>query len=449
MIDVIGTDAGAPESLPAAQQQLLRDAALIAAPTRLLAALELWLPQPVKQQRVCSDNPGDLCEVLKEHDAATPAVVLASGDPLWFGIGRSLRERLGAERLRFYPAPSSLQLAFARLGQPWQNAEWVSLHGRDPMRLSRCLQQRPQALAVLTDPRRGGVKEVRQILRASGLEAAYALWLCEALGHGDERVQQLQPDDPTPSDLNPLHLVVLLAQPAPDPAPDALPLFGLDDGLFLQHADRPGLMTKREVRIQLLAELNLPAEGVLWDLGAGTGSVGLEALRLRPMLQLLAIEKRGGGARLIQANAERLGVKPAAVLEGEALKLLQAERGNTDPHPTDSHSKDAGVIPAALARADRVLMGGGGPQRAALLSAVLQRLNPGGIVVIPLATMEALAELRPLLEQSGCGVSVSQHQAWRGQPLSDGTRFAPMNPVLLLKGTARCNEPSDSRATSP
>ena len=426
MIDVIGTDAGAPESLPAAQQQLLRDAALIAAPTRLLASLERWAPRPADQQRIASDNPGELCDMLAGLAPSQPVVVLASGDPLWFGIGRSLSERLDPERLRFHPGPSSLQLAFARLGRPWQDATWISLHGRDPLRLSQSLQQRPAALAVLTDPSRGGVNEVRQILRSSGLEAAYSLWLCEALGHPDERVQQLRPNTPTPSDLNPLHLAVLLAQPAPAPAPEALPLFGIDDGLYLQHDDRPGLMTKREVRIQLLAELDLPSTGVLWDLGAGTGSVGLEALRIRPGLQLLAIEKRGGGARLITANAQRLGVKPAAVLEGDALRLLSDNASSAEPKP----------LPPELTRADRVLIGGGGKQRAALLQAVLQRLNPGGVVVIPLATVEALAELRPLLEQAGLRITVSQHQAWRGQPLSDGTRLAPMNPVLLLKGTA-------------
>ena len=84
-----------------------------------------------------------------------------------------------------------------------------------------------------------------------------------------------------------------------------------------------------------------------------------------------------------------------------------------------------------------MLLGGGGKQRAALLRAVLNHLNPGGVVVIPLATIEALAELRPILEQAGLRVSTSQHQSWRGQPLSDGTRLAPMNPVLLLKGTAK------------
>ncbi|QNG27007.1 precorrin-6y C5,15-methyltransferase (decarboxylating) subunit CbiE [Synechococcus sp. HK01-R] len=423
MIEVIGTDAGAPATLAAPQQQLLREAALIAAPRRLHPALTRWLGSEHNAELIASDAPLSLCDTLQQQSNQVCSVVLASGDPLWFGIGRTLIERLGPTQLRFHPAPSSLQLAFARFGRPWQDAQWLSLHGRDPMALTQRLQQRPKALAVLTDPSRGGVDEVRGVLHSSGLEAAYALWLFEALGHPEERVRQLDPTDLTPSDLHPLHLVVLLAGEAPAPEPEALPLFGLDDGVFLQHDDRPGLMTKREVRIQLLAELELPATGVLWDLGAGTGSVGLEALRLQPGLQLLAIERRGGGAHLIKANAERLGVQAAAVLEADALSIIQSGDGS------------GADLPESLQRPDRVLVGGGGKDRAALLNAVLQRLNPGGVVVIPLATLEALADLRALLERADLKVRVSQHQAWRGQPLSDGTRLAPMNPVLVLKGS--------------
>jgi precorrin-6Y C5,15-methyltransferase (decarboxylating) len=179
-------------------------------------------------------------------------------------------------------------------------------------------------------------------------------------------------------------------------------------------------MTKREVRIQLLAELALPERGVLWDIGAGVGSVGLEALRLRPGLQGWFLERRGGSAALIAANAERLGVRPAAIHEGRAPEAL-----------------------ASLPDPDRVLIGGSGRERAAVLSAVLERLRPGGVVVIPLATLEALAELRPLLERAGLVVAVSQHQAWRGSPLAEGTRLAPLNPVLVLKGRrARASAPS-------
>ena len=411
MIDVIGTDAGAPDTLPPAGQRLVQQSHLVAAPKRLLPALQQWPGCPTNLRWIASDDPIALSDALLTLEPDQQAVVLASGDPLWFGIGRILIERLGRDNLRFHPGPSSLQLAFARLGRPWQNAEWISLHGRDPAPLARRLQQRPSALVVLTDPSRGGVADVRSILQSSGLEAGYGLWLCEALGHGDERVQKLAPTDAIPNDLNPLHLVVLLAEPAADPIPDQLPLFGIEDGVYLQHDDRPGLMTKREVRIQLLADLDLPAAGVLWDLGAGTGSVGLEALRLQPQLQLMAVERRSGGSRLIQANARRLGVQPAAVLEGDALSVLEQL-----PDP------------------DRVLLGGGGHQRQALLQAVIARMKPGGVVVIPMATLEAVAELRPLLSEAGWSVRMQQHQSWRGMPLAEGTRLSPMNPVLVLQG---------------
>ena len=416
MIDVIGTDAGAPASLPAAQQALIRAADHLAAPKRLQPALRHWLNSD-QPELISSDDPRDLAANLEALPTTEAVVVLASGDPLWFGIGRSLSARLGGAQLRFHPAPTALQLAFARIGRPWQDASWVSLHGRDPAVLAPRLQQRPPALAVLTDPQQGGAETVRRILQSSGLEASYSIWLCENLGHNSERVLQLKRSDPLPENLASLLTVLLIAEPSAAPPQERLPLFGLEDGLFLQHADHPGLMTKREVRIQLLADLDLPKQGVLWDLGAGTGSVGLEALRLRPELKLMAVERRAGGAQLIEANAERLGVTAAAVLEREVGALI-----------TEG-------LPAGLERPDRVVLGGGGRSRAALLMQVLTLLQPGGVVLIPLATLEALAELRPLLEQQGMAVQISQLQAWRGQPLSDGTRLAPMNPTLILKGT--------------
>ena len=417
MIDVIGTDAGAPATLPATQQALIRAATHLAAPRRLQPALKKWLGDEAPEL-ISSDDPLALVNALETLTAEASAVVLASGDPLWFGIGRILSDRLSSEALRFHPAPTALQLAFARIGRPWQDASWVSLHGRDPAALSAALQKRPAALAVLTDPNHGGLDAVRRSLISSGLEASYQLWLCENLGHPTERVQRIRPEDALPNHLQPLLTAVLLATDPPAPSAAELPLFGIDDGLFLQHADHPGLMTKREVRIQLLAELALPEHGVLWDLGAGTGSVGLEALRLRPQLQLLAVERRAGGAALIEANAERLGVQPAEVREQDALSLL-----------------DDQSVPTPLRRPDRVLLGGGGRERGVLLATVLTQLQPGGVVVIPLATVEALAELRPALESAGCTIRISQVQAWRGQPLGDGTRLAPMNPTLILSGT--------------
>ena len=414
MIDVIGTDAGAPHSLPEGLQQLIRQADTIAAPLRLHRELALWLNKP-QQVLIASDDPQALCDNLSRQSSA---VVLASGDPLWFGIGRILRNQLGPERLRFHPAPTSLQLAFARLGQPWQDASWLSLHGRSPEPLAQALQKWPKALAVLTDPDQGGAETVRRTVLASGLAANYQLWICTDLGSQHEQVTCVAMDAPLPEDLPRLLIAVLLAKSGAAPTPHGLPLFGLDDGLFLQHSDHPGLMTKREVRVQLLAELHLPEHGVLWDIGAGTGSVGLEALRLRPQLRLLAVERRGGGAALIQANAERLGVRPALTLEIDARHLADAD------------------LPEDLSHPDRVILGGGGQDRGELLRFVLAQLKPNGVVVIPLATIEAVGECRSLMEAAGLTVALSQLQAWRGVPLADGTRLTPMNPTIILRGMA-------------
>tara|TARA_Y100001968_G_scaffold330884_2_gene383895 strand:+ start:36 stop:926 length:891 start_codon:yes stop_codon:yes gene_type:complete len=292
----------------------------------------------------------------------------------------------------------------------------VSLHGRDPLPLAKCLQQRPNALIVLIDPLKGGAEDVQKFVRSSGLQKNYSFWIFEQLGHSDERVIKILPDEEIPKDLNPLHLVALIKEDLLSLRQENLPLFGIEDGVFKHFADRPGLMTKREVRVQILADLDLPKEGVMWDICAGGGSIGLEALRIRPELKLLSIDKRAGAKELIQINAERLKVNPTAILESEALEMLT--KGN---------------LPSSLNNPDRVLLGGGGPLRTELLKRILKQLNPGGIIVIPLSTLQALPEIEDLLKSNNFQYSLSHHQSYRGVPLGDGTRLSPMNPVFIIK----------------
>ncbi len=418
-IYVIGSDAGGIRNLPKHLQKLVLKADSLAGPERLLESFKEWWEKnsPKKSlPELFSSNKVDLLiNWLKEQNGTS--VLISSGDPLWFGIGRKLLESFTSKELQFHPAPSSLQLAFSRIGIPWQNASWISLHGRDPSPLSALLQKRPSSLVILTDPDEGGVEEVRKILKSSGLEKSYAFWIFEQLGHPKERIRRLFPFDELFNDIHPLNLVLLQEDATDETNPQMLPLFGVDDGVFLQHKDRPGLMTKKEIRVQLLAELELPKEGVLWDLCAGVGSIGLEALRLNPSLKLLLVERRGGGAAIIKQNALRLGVQPDAVVESDVLTLLEKN-----------------ILPENLSCPNRVLIGGGGIKRNYLIKEILGRISPNGVVVIPLATIEAIKETKDILVSYGCEISISQHQSWRGIPLSSGIRLSPMNPVFIIKG---------------
>ena len=414
-IDVIGCDGGAPNTMAPPQRQLLSGCDCLLAPRWVLEQLK---PRPDTQE-VHSMAPLDaaLAWLRQRHQQGKHCVVLTSGDPLWFGLGRVLLQRFSPEDLCFDPAATSMQQVFARLKRPWQDATWVSLHGRDAAdSLAAALRRHPSALVVLTDPGQGGPADVVAALRSTQLIGFYDLWVAERLGHATERLRQVQPDA-LPTDVDPLNLVVLLRRPNPRVAP--LPWFGLEDGLWHQHEDHPGLMTKREVRVLLLAELNLPPCGVMWDLGAGVGSVGLEAMRLRPRLELHAVERRVGAVALIGRNALTAGcdLQQLHIHEASALAVL-----HNLPDP------------------DRVLIGGGG-DRQAVLEQAATRLKPGGRIVLPLATLEAFAPVQRQLRDAGLEVHSLQAQISRGCPVGEHTRLQSLNPVLIVSGRSAHRDP--------
>ncbi len=418
-IHVIGVNPGGVKDLSALLQKRITKTKLIAAPKRILNSFQEWLT--TQNDRMVSQEYFEIKDssrlITWINTQENDVVVLASGDPLWFGIGRLLVDNIKNKKLSFHPSPTSLQLAFARLGRPWQDAAWVSLHGRDPLPLNKLLQKRPKALAILPDPNRGGAKEVRNFLKASETEDNYAFWVFENLGNSKESFQRIKPSEKIPDNLDPLHLVVLIEEKNFSINPTKLPLFGLEDGLFLQYDDRPGLMTKREIRIQILSDLELPSKGVIWDIGAGVGSIGIEALRIRPELKLISVEKRLGGKELIKRNAERMGVHPTSIIESEALDFLN----NMQIHPS-------------LCQPDRVVIGGGGEEKDQLIEMILHRMSNEGIVVIPLTTLQSLQKIEDLFNNNNCAYKISQHQSYRGVSIGNATRLSPMNPVFIIKG---------------
>jgi precorrin-6Y C5,15-methyltransferase (decarboxylating) len=344
-------------------------------------------------------------------------VILASGDPLFFGLGRLLLRHFDPADLTFHPHASAIQLAFSRIKQPWQDAQLVSLHGRSADALIDTLQHNAAKIAVLTDTTHTPAA-IAQLMQSLNLPSTYVLWVCENLGGEQERVTHFTAealDQVAHQTFAPLNVVILLRQAATLQPLDLkrLPLFGIPDAEFHSFPDRPGLMTKREVRLLILAELALQPHLVLWDIGAGTGSVSIECARLSPSSTLYAIEKTAMGQSLIQQNCERFHIQSITAIAGTAPDVL--------PDLPDP---------------DRIFIGGSGGHLLDIVQHCRQRLQPDGRIVIAIATLEHFAQLTTWLNQQPDAAHWTVHHLQanlcRSTAIASLSRWTPLNPVTLV-----------------
>jgi precorrin-3B C17-methyltransferase/precorrin-6y C5,15-methyltransferase (decarboxylating) CbiE subunit/precorrin-6Y C5,15-methyltransferase (decarboxylating) CbiT subunit len=371
----------------------LSSAVLVAGGRDQLASVDDLL-RPDVRRLVVGAGLGALDEVAS---SAGPACVLASGDPGYFGIVRALAARVGRGRLLVHPAPSSVALAFARVGLAWDGAVVRSCHAGSAARVAAEVARAPVA-AILTGPDAppeavGAALVVlgahhRLVVVATRLgEPGEAVVRCTdladlAAGHYDHRS------------------VVVLAHPAA--ARVAAAAAGLGGRPVADFAHRASMITKPEVRSVVLGKLALPAGGVLWDVGAGSGSVAVEAALAAPGLRVIAAERNPEDADRVAANAAALGAL-VDVVEGEAPAILDG-------------------LPAP----DRVFVGGGGLD---VLEACFAALRPGGRLVATFAAVDRAVAAHRLL---GNLVQVGVDSA---QVLPDGgIRFAADNPVFVAWG---------------
>jgi precorrin-6Y C5,15-methyltransferase (decarboxylating) len=333
---------------------------------------------------------GDLGPVL-DAIAAEPGrvCVLASGDPGFFGIGRALAERFGPDALEVRPGPSSVSLAFAGLGLPWDDAVVVSAHGR-PLRAAARRAAAALKAAVLTSPDSPPEALGKELL-VLGARHRRAV-VCSQLGTAQESQADTDLAGLAAGTWDPVSVVVLLDSVGTAP----VLAWGAPEQEF---AHRDGMITKSEVRAVALGKLGLPPAGVLWDVGAGSGSVAIECARVSPGLRVFAVDR---DVERLRANVSTHGVR-VEVVEGEAPAVL-----------------------AGLPAPDRAFVGGGGLD---VLGAVLERLTPGGRVV---ATFAALDRAATAAVRLGHLVQVGVSRA---NVLPDGgVRLAAENPVFVAWG---------------
>ena len=417
-LHVVGIGLDGAAGLTDTVRQIVERATLLVGSDRLLS----YFPNHPASRLVLGDFIQTIREIraqLAVADTNSCIVVLATGDPLFFGLGRLLLEELPPEQLTFHPHTSSVQIAFNRIKIPWQDARAISIHGRSMEPLTVALQQGVEKIAVLTDGT-NTPGAIARLLVALDLSHRYEFWVCENLGGSDEQVQCLSVDDLSHKTFAPLNVVVLLRKSELDDQlldVNSLPMMGLPDEIFLSFSDRPGLMTKREVRLLILGEMALQPGLTIWDIGAGTGSVSIEMARLSETSQIYAIEKTAIGSTLIEQNCQRLQVKNVTSIHGNAPGILQH-------------------LPAP----QRVFIGGSGGNLKAILDTCNVRLVPRGMVVLALATLEHLNTALDWFNYRHWQYRLLQVQISRSVPVGELTRFNPLNPVTILTATRPVEE---------
>ena len=302
--------------------------------------------------------------------------VLASGDALYHGFGGTLSAQARpGDNLLFHPGPTAFQALFHRLGRPWQEARLFCVHSGEDIP-ARQIAQWPLTVTY-AGSRHTADAIARAVLETHPEAAGRAAVMAERLGSSEERLVQAPLRDIAALSCGPTSLLVLLEQQADDPAQTALPpllALGLPDTAYAHEAH---LITAPDVRAVILSRLRLPHWGVLWDMGAGSGSVGLEAAALCPGLHVVGVERKAERVALMERNARRLGVANYAARTGEALALARLPAS----------------APEGLPDPDRIFLGGGGRELPELLTACMERLRPGGLLAASSVTLQSFADL--------------------------------------------------------
>ena len=415
-IHVIGINSFKFEDLTYKIQNLFLDTINIAVPNSYFEKIKSWSENNTGQKKLffSSKSNNELINWLKSQK--TDVILISRGDPLWFGIGRILLENFSKNELSFYPSNTCIQLAFSKLKIPWQDVVTVSLHGRDSTKLVDTLKTKPSNIAIITDSNNKSLELIQKNLLELNLIDFYDFWLCEEIGFDDENIRKVNLKQPLPFEISNLNIVILTKTKRFYPN-NNLPLFGISDIIFKTFEDRPNLLTKREVRIQILADLELPRNGVIWDIGAGCGSIGLEALKLSPYLDLFCIDKRIGSKTLITENAKRLGVEPKFIFEEDINNIINKE------------------IFSSLEKPNRLVIGGCDKNTKLQIINIMSRvMSIGDIVVIPLIDFQTIEELKDELENKNFKTNLNLIQTYKSLSISEGMRLEPNNPVFLLKG---------------
>ncbi len=399
-LTIMGMGTG-PKDLTRAHKKILENADVIIGGSRHLAHAHAFKGE----KRQINKNLKDIVRHIKDHMHQKKIVVLASGDPLFFGIGSYLVKQLGKDQVTLLPNVSSVASAFARIKESWNDAAIVSLHGRDKMPQLISAAEKYDKIAVYTDPERNPAR-IAHVLMQNNMPD-FNMCVLEKMGTVDETVTWLDLESASKKPFKDPNMVILKKTSA---AKDkkAIHHMGMPESAFLHENN---LITKAEVRAVTLSKLRLFPDAVMWDLGAGSGSVSVEAGLFITRGQIHAVEKNQDRIAHIQANKNRFNVHNMAIT---CARLPEAIEDLPEP--------------------DRVFIGGGGRHLDAIIKAAGQKLKPGGIMVVNTVLTENIRVAQKSMEDLGFKTRMIQMQVNKSKAMPFGRRMEAENPVWIISG---------------
>jgi precorrin-6Y C5,15-methyltransferase (decarboxylating) len=406
-VHIMGVAPDGASSLTSQARRLVSQAELVFGGKRLLQ----MFPHHPGEKVAIKNNLAEVAALIKRNLGRKRMVVLASGDPNFYGIASYLTDKLGKDIVDIIPNVSAMQLAFARIRESWEDAVFVSVHSRPIEDIIETVRLNHK-VGIFTDDEHTPAA-IARVLLEHGVDG-YRAYVCQNLGRKDEKVIETDLPGLCQTKSSSLNTLILLRVHPDKPATALCPWLGIPDEEFHQRKPKGGLITKQEVRAVSLAKMRLADESVLWDIGAGSGAVSIEASFLVRKGRIYAIEKNDTDVAIIKKNLQKFQAPNIEVVHTFAPDNL-----GKLPDPTT------------------VFIGGSGGRMEEILDFVSHRLKPGGRIVINVVALENLSAAVDALKARGFVPDVTLVNIARSTSVIELTRFEALNPVFVVMASKK------------